>query len=138
MEVTTMNDTIPSGGQGGNPATTDPRVAAARACLASTQQIDVTTQTRGGLLRLAAELQRQLTQVLAAVTEMEFTLADAESAEDDRAATHIDEDGVWLIPADALTVMDALTDAARWQAQYGAAPRAARYRALSEQLGGAR
>lgn len=92
--------------------TADQRVTSAREYLAHARQAKLAELPDSALLRMAADLRRQLGQVLDVVTEMEFTIADAESEEDDRAATHVDVDGeVWLTPPDALVFAQALADA---------------------------
>ena len=69
---------------------------------------------------------------------MEFTLADAESAEDDRAVSHIDPDGgVWFTPADARAAVDALREAAVLRdgvPMWKDTALAARYRSLAGSL----
>jgi hypothetical protein len=114
--------------------TADQRVTDARAYMATADQCQTDVMTRAALIVMRAELLRHLAAVLAAVTEMEFTIADAESAEDDRAATHIDEDGVWFIPADARTVTTALHIAAWWAGKYGNGEDGTRYSALARIL----
>ena len=123
-----------NGGAVMSPATEDPRVISAREYLRH-----IRTGPRPGALpraavdREAAELRKLLGQVLDAVTEMEFTLADAEDMEDWLDTTHIDAGGgVWLTPADALVFAQALPEAIE---HAGGEVRAGAYAALARALG---
>ena len=93
--------------------TADQRVTNAREYLGYAREVRVADLPHTAVVRLAAELRRQLGQVLDVVTELSRIIDDYEDGERLRAATHTDVDGgVWLIPPDALTLVAALDDAA--------------------------
>ena len=100
----------------------DQRVANARQYLGYAAAIEVADLPYPALLRLAAELRRQLSQVL-----------DAIGAE---AVTRVRPDGsAQLSVIDVQTVLGALS-AAIWWAEYAGRPQLiARYRSLSRSLG---
>lgn len=100
----------------------DQRVINAREYLGYARAVKVADLPYPALVRLAAELRRQLGQVL-----------DAMAAGD---ATRVTPDGSATLSAvDVQTVLGALADAAWWQAQHGTPERAARYRSLARSLG---
>jgi hypothetical protein len=102
--------------------TADQRVTNAREYLGYARVIKVADLPYPALMRLAAELRRQLGQVLDAIGE--------------EARTGARPDGSAALSAvDVQTVLGALADAAWWQAQHGTPERAARYRNLSRSLG---
>lgn len=115
-------------------AAEDPRVISAREYLLHLQAGLLPAELPRGALNLeAARLRELLAAVLAAVTEMEFTLTDAEDMEDWLAITHVDDGGaVWLVPADALVFAQALADAI---ARAAGEERAGAYIALAHELG---
>ena len=113
--------------------TADQRVTAAREYLDYARKVHVADFPHSPLTRMAAELRRQLGQVLDVVTEMAFTIEDAEDMEDWLDTTHVDAGGaVWLVPADAQVFAQALADAI---ARAAGEERADAYTALARALG---
>jgi hypothetical protein len=96
--------------------TADQRVIAAREFLDAIRPYKVADRPISVLQREDAELRRMLGQVLDVVTEMAFTIEDAEDEDRDRNTSHVDvEGGIWLVSADALTAVGALEDAAEYR-----------------------
>ena len=98
------------------------RLTAASEYLGYARALKVADLPYPALVRLAAELRRQLGQVLDVMAT--------------GAATRVTPDGSASLSAvDVQTVLGALADAAWWQAQHGTPERAARYRSLARSLG---
>ena len=102
--------------------TADQRVTDAREYIGYARALKVGDLPYPALMRLAAELRRQLGQVLDVIGTEART-----GARPDGSAS--------LSAVDVQTVLGALADAAWWQAQHGTPERAARYRSLSRSLG---
>jgi hypothetical protein len=93
--------------------TADQRLINAAEYLGYAREVKVAELPHSAVVRLAAELRRQLGQVLDAARELTFVAEAAEDEEDAREATHVAIEGaVWLVAPDALTVLAALDDAA--------------------------
>ena len=94
----------------------DQRVANAREYLGYAREVKVGELPLSALMRMAAELRRQLGQVLDVIRELTFVVEDYEDDEEQRSTTHTDvTGGVWLTPPDALTALDALDVAAEYR-----------------------
>ena len=100
----------------------DQRVTAAREYIGYARAVKVADLPYPALMRMAAELRRQLGQVLDVIGEDARTGARPDGS-------------AQLSAVDVQTVLGALADAAWWQAQHGTPERAARYRSLARSLG---
>jgi vacuolar-type H+-ATPase subunit B/Vma2 len=120
--------------------TADPRVTAARAFLAEAKQRKFADKPNSVLVREAAELRHQLSQVLKAIDAADETprprpRLDGSVGE----ASFVARDGSGILtPADVLNVLSALADAAVYRSTHADArdlADVAAYRRLSRALG---